>query len=241
MNIKPNYSNLFTSLFSNSSSGKTSGTSNFLADYASIKNGSYGKLMKAYYAKTSSDEKSSSSNALSSITGTTTSKDSASTLSKIQSSTDNLKEAADKLLTQGTKSVFQSEDEDALYKAVSSFVDSYNSVLTTAGSSNNSSILQKTLTMVNASKANKNLLSKVGIAIGEDNSLSLDKETFQSADKNTVKTLFNKTGSYGYAVSASASFINFKADTEAAKANTYSSMGNYANNYTSGSIFNSFF
>lgn len=241
MNIKTDYSNLFSSLFSTSSSGKSTGTNNYLADYASIKNGSYGKLMKAYYAKTSSSEKSSSSDAISSITGTTTSKDSADTLAKIQSSTDSLKDAADKLLVKGSKSVFESEDEDALYKAVSSFVDNYNSVLTNAGNSNSTSILQKTLTMVNATKANENLLSKVGITIGEDNSLSIDKEAFQSANKSSVKTLFNQTGSYGYSVSASASFINFKADTEAAKANTYSSMGNYANNYTSGSIFNSFF
>ena len=43
---KTNYSFLFSGL-SSSASNALSG--NWLADYASIKNGSYGKLMKAYY------------------------------------------------------------------------------------------------------------------------------------------------------------------------------------------------
>ena len=49
---KTNYSFLFSGL-SSSASNALSG--NWLADYASIKNGSYGKLMKAYYAKDSGD------------------------------------------------------------------------------------------------------------------------------------------------------------------------------------------
>ena len=43
-NTSPNYSYLFQS-----ASGGSLGNLNFISDYASIKNGSYGKLMKAYY------------------------------------------------------------------------------------------------------------------------------------------------------------------------------------------------
>ncbi len=61
------YSSLFSSM------GSSSG--NWLADYATIKNGSYGKLMKAYYAEakssssgtTSTGKKSNSSNVLDKI------------------------------------------------------------------------------------------------------------------------------------------------------------------------------
>ena len=42
---------LFFSVFRLSSSASNALSGNWLADYASIKNGSYGKLMKAYYAK----------------------------------------------------------------------------------------------------------------------------------------------------------------------------------------------
>lgn len=44
---KPDYSHLFSSV---GSAAGNAASSNWLGDYAAIKNGSYGKLMKAYYA-----------------------------------------------------------------------------------------------------------------------------------------------------------------------------------------------
>lgn len=244
VNLKTDYSILFSSLSSNSTSNSTNSLSSsfsFLSDYAAIKSGSYGKLLKAYYSQQSDDDTTTSSaNKYSSKLGASTSEDTAKTLAKVQSTTDSLKESADALLETGSKSVFKSEDEDAVYNAVAAFVKDYNSVLTASEDVNSTSILQQTLSMVNTTKANESLLNKVGITINEDNSLSLDKDTFKSANESTVKTLFNNTGSYAYSVSASASFINYKADTEAAKANTYNISGNYSANYTSGSIFDYF-
>ena len=71
-NTGSDYSYLFQGL---SSSGGGLGNLNFLSDYASIKNGSYSKLMKAYYGMgqsissgtTSSDRKSSKGNVLDKI------------------------------------------------------------------------------------------------------------------------------------------------------------------------------
>ena len=126
INLKTDYSMLFSSLSSNSRSNNTNSISSsftFLSDYASIKNGSYGKLLKAYYAKTSEDDTTTSSaNKYSSKLGASTSEDTAETLAKVQSSTDSLKESADALLETGSKSVFKSEDEDAVYDAVATFV-----------------------------------------------------------------------------------------------------------------------
>ncbi len=244
INLKNDYSTLFSGMFSGSSNSMTGlSSNNLLADYASIKNGSYGKLLKAYYKKVSAEDDTTktSANKYSSKPGASTSLDSTETLAKIQSTTDALKESADALLEKGKNSVFDSEKENAAYNAVSDFVKDYNAVLDATDKANSTSILQKTLSMVNTTKANETMLSKVGITINEDNSLSLDKETFDKADKTTLKNVFQGTGSYGYSVSASASFINFKADTEATKANTYNSFGNYNANFTSGSIFNSYF
>ena len=67
-----NYSVLFNSLNNNSSksfnmfdvSGKSSSmnlSTNFYSDYASLKNGSYGKLAKTWYAKQGSDSTEGSS------------------------------------------------------------------------------------------------------------------------------------------------------------------------------------
>ena len=58
---------------------------------------------------------------------------------------------------------------------------------------------------------------------------------------NTVKSLFNSTGSYGYSVSAQASMIDYAAERESSKANTYTVSGTYSNAYSTGSILDSMF
>lgn len=242
---------LFSSL--NSGSTKTSamfGISDLLginySDYATIKNGSYTKLMKAYYAKESSGDSSTSS-----ITSTSTSKDSSKTLANIESAAEDLKKASETLRTNGDKSLFTKKqttdkdgklsyeyDTDKIYKAVSEFVDSYNKMLKEGGDSNTNSILRSTKSMVNLTKANSNMLSSVGITIGTDNKLSIDETAFKKADMNTVKSLFHTTGGFGYQTSVQAGMIESHAKTEAEKANTYNKTGMYTYNYTTGEIYN---
>lgn len=94
---KTNYSFLFSGL-SSSASNALSG--NWLADYASIKNGSYGKLMKAYYAKDSGDSKTAASTITKKDTATDTAK---KALAKVETTTDALKESADALLATGKR------------------------------------------------------------------------------------------------------------------------------------------
>ena len=235
---------LFSSL--NSGSTKTSamfGTSDLLgisySDYATIQNGSYTKLMKAYYTKEASGDSSSSS-----VSATTsTSKDS--------SKTEDLKKASETLRTNGDKSLFTKKqttdkdgnvsyeyDTDKIYKAVSDFVDSYNKMLKEGGDSNTNSILRSTKSMVNLTKANSNMLSKVGITIGTDNKLSIDETAFKKADMNTVKSLFHTTGGFGYQTSVQAGMIESYAKSEAEKANTYNKSVMYTYNYTTGEIYN---
>lgn len=241
---------LFSSL--NSGSTKTSamfGTSDLLgisySDYATIQNGSYTKLMKAYYKKAASDDSSSSSAA------TSTSKDSSKTLANIESAADDLKKASETLRTNGDKSLFTKKqttdkdgnvsyeyDTDKIYKAVSDFVDSYNKMLKEGGDSNTNSILRSTKSMVNLTKANSNMLSTVGITIGTDNKLSIDETAFKKADMNTVKSLFHTTGGFGYQTSVQAGMIESYAKSEAEKANTYNKSGMYTYNYTTGEIYN---
>lgn len=238
---KTNYSFLFNSL-GNSNRNSSLGNLNFLSDYASIKNGSYGKLMKAYFNQTSGDEATSLAKKSTEKLSNTTSKDDTKTLAKVQESSDALKESADVLLAKGKDAVFSKDEVTAkAYNAVSAFVDDYNAVLKATDTVNSTSILNKAIGMVNVTTANEKLLSKVGITVGNDNSLTLDKETFMKADAATVSNLFQTTGGYAYRISAQSSLINFAADNEAAKANTYNFTGAYSNNYSAGNIFNSFF
>ena len=92
--------------------------------------------------------------------------------------------------------------------------------------------------MVYASATNSKLLAKVGITITEDNTLSIDKDSFMKADVSTAKSLFQGNG---YRVSAQASMINFAADSEAGKAGTYTANGRYGNNYNTGNLLNLYF
>ncbi len=233
--MRNDYSYLFSGL--NTSKTGSAGNLNFLSDYAAIKNGSYGKLMKAYYAESGASDSvkklAKSSNSVS--------KDDTETLTKVKSATDELKESADKLLTKGSKSVWAQEDMEKVYSAVDDFVKDYNSVLDTMDKTNSTSILSRAKNMVNNTAVNKKLLSSVGISINEDNSLSVDKKAFLEADKATVKDLFNGNGSFAYRVSASASLMNYAAEKEADKAATYTGTGAYGNTFSSGSVFDSLF
>ncbi len=233
--MRNDYSYLFSGL--NTSKTGSAGNLSFLSDYAAIKNGSYGKLMKAYYAETGSNDAvkklAKSSNSVS--------KDDTETLTKVKSATDDLKESADKLLAKGSKSVWAEDDMEKVYSAVNELVKDYNSVLDTMDKTNSTSILSRAKSMVNNTAVNEKLLGKVGITINEDNSLSIDKKAFLEADKATVKNLFSGNGSFAYRLSASASMMNYAAEKEADKAATYTGTGAYGNTFSSGSVFDSLF
>lgn len=238
-------STLFSGLNSgNRSTGSLSGLYGInVTDYTTIRNGSYGKLMKAYYSESDSPVKKT----------TATSKDDTKVLARVEDSAEKLKSAADDLMKVGTKSVFnkveatdengevtKDYDTDAIYKKVSVFVSGYNSMIENGGDSNTTGVLTAVSSMVNRTDQNSSLLSQIGISIGEDNKLSLDEKTFKEADMSIAKSLFNGTGSYGYQISAQASMANYYAENEAEKANTYNKNGMYTYNYNTGDIYNSY-
>lgn len=254
---KTDYSMLFSSL-SNSTTGSSSilGGSFSLVDYATIKNGSYSKLMKAYYGQNSSNVSNSSVNKI--VTGN--SKDESKTITALQSASDSLTKAAEDLLKTGKDSVFAEKDitvkdengvettqkgydTDAIYKKVSAFVDAYNSVLSSAADSNNSRVLSTAANMTTQTVAHEKMLEKIGISIGEDNKLSIDEKTFKEADMASVKSMMNGIGSYAYGVQTKASFINMYAKEDAAKTSgLYGQDALYNSSYlSSGNIYSSWF
>lgn len=221
-----------------------------LSDYYSIKNGSYKKLLTAYYSLDNEDAKNKktstdSSDTLSKILNqnrnksTSTAKDSADVLVGIEEASASLKDSANKLLSK--KDAEAVYDEKNLYNNVKAFVDSYNGVIDAAKDTNTSSISKNLDSMIGQTKANQKLLAKLGIEIGEDDKLTLNKDKLMSADTDTVKSMLGTTGSYAYRVSASASMINFNAEYEASRANTYTANGTYSNNYNTGSLYDTLF
>ena len=250
VNARQDYSYLFQSM--TTSRGNSLGNLNFLSDYASIKNGSYGKLMKAYYAKDAADKVASTGkDTETKKKSISTAADSAKTLSEIEKAADAMKESADSLLVKGSKSVFRKKNEkatvseeydtDAIYKAVSGFVTDYNDLLSKTSAASSKNLQSKADTLAAVTSANAKLLSRVGITVNSDSSLSLDEEVFKKSDMGTVKNLFGTTGAYGYKVSAQASMIDYTAVKESTRSNTYTANGTYSNVYSAGNILNSFF
>lgn len=234
-------SNSISTLFSSLNGGnKKSSAINMGVDISTlslIKSGSYHKLLKSYYADPENSNITSSS--------TSTSEDSAKTIAQVESSASELIESAQKLYKDKDKLFGKSPEDikmDDIYKAVNSFVDNYNSLVKSAGKSNTTSIANAAASMVNNTKANSSLLSKVGIKMDSANyTLSIDEDTFKKANLSDIKSLFNGNGSFAYSVGVKASMIKSSADIEKSKSNTYNNAGNYTYNYNTGELYNSKF
>ena len=212
-----------------------------VSDYAMIKNGSYGKLMKAYYAKQDADKLSQAG-------------DSSKMLTLMRSSADSLKKSAEALGNASLyeKKKFKKKDEetgeetevedydwDAITKAVKSFVDNYNAVVEQAGNSETKNVLRNAAWMTSITEKAGNLLSKVGITVGKGNKLEFDeyvlkektalgKSGIKFDNISTLKSLFTGYGSFGSQISQKASAISSAAARTKGVDKTYNKNGAYS-------------
>ncbi len=237
MRVMTNYSSLFNNLSTSKSSSASTNLS-WLSDYASLKNGSYSKLMKAYYAGEDSKIKSDSSST--DILKKIKAQDSAATVSEdaktyntVAADADALKESVDKI--QKTDLT----DKDKGYAAVKDFVDSYNTLVTSASKVEDKSIANRLDSMANNAKVYEKSLNAIGISIEKDGTLKLNEDTYRAADSGKAESLFASRGSFGYSTSVSAGMIQANAKYAASSASTYSASG--TKNSTSGTMFDSFF
>lgn len=251
-------SNSVGTLFSSLSSGRNTGgaanmfsTTSIVSDYYSIRNGSYKKLLNAYYEKYGTDD---TKTAVVSKKSTTVSRDSTERLAKVKNSSSKLSASAAALMQTGSKSLFkevdltdkdgnqtQGYDTDKIYESVKSFVDNYNDVISTAGNSSVNSVARARTSMISSTKANSKMLASVGITINDDNTLSIDEEKFKGADMTSVKSLFHSTGSYGYMIASRASQMSASAAFEATKTNTYTNAARYSSSFSGGDLYDSLF
>lgn len=263
MNLKTDYSSLFTGLSGRSS---TSVSGNFLGidltEYASIKSGAYGKALKAYYAKNTSKVSGSDSDDDKTKKQSNSSKLKADTakqaLSEIKSDASSLYSASSKLTTTGTKSLFNKKDitttnedgtkttkndydRNAIYSAVKDFAKDYNALIDSASSDAAGNSTARSLTsMMNLTNVFKDQLAKVGITVESTGKLTVDEETFKNADMLKVKGLFNGANSYASNIGGYASTIGSSASSDLNYGKTYTSSGAY-NPFESGLNYNSYF
>ncbi len=205
MNVSMN-SMIANTLFGSKSSisaGSFLSASNF-GDLSLMRNGVYTKMLKAYYAKqTSSTDKTSSSGKNSSSEDylntindklsklKTTTSDEA--LSSIKSGADQMKKAAGAVA--GID--YDKTSGDAVYSKVKDLVNTYNSLVTQTGKSDLVSISQSRTWMVNDTKAREAQWNKIGITIGDDQTLTIDEKKFKEASTSDIKNFLS--GASGYA------------------------------------------
>lgn len=214
-----------------------------LAEYASVSNGTYSKLIKAYYEKFGKDGKVDSRD--------NTDKETVATKSGIQSSTQELGKAAGVLTATGKNSIFRMEEQkneetgvttkgysvDKIYNAVKDFVGAYNQVVKASVKSEDQAVLRQSVSMIQSTASNANLLGRIGVKIGADNTLSIDEETFKKGDMTVVKSLFNGNDSFGASIQRNAGNMNLRVKDSMGASWTYTDAGTYGK-YTSGNILN---
>jgi len=218
----------------------TSSTSLYdqLSELSLIRSGAYKTALKAYYNKTNSEDSSSDSTS-------STSKTNEAVADRITSTAENLQSAADKLAKTGSDSLFAEKDyttkdadgkeitnhgvdRDSILKVAKEVVSNYNSFVSAASDSSSTSVLNQTLHLTSQVKGYAKSFAAAGITIGSDNKLSIDEDSFKTADLGTLKSLFQGNGSAFQQIASKASMINITSNSDANIKKLYNSTGNYS-------------
>ncbi|MBP3856163.1 MAG: hypothetical protein IK990_11205 [Ruminiclostridium sp.] len=208
-------------------------------------------LYKHYFAQQKAEAKSTAEEAASKYKKTeTTSKStaySAASNDKLKTYSDNVKTAVTNLESAFKEDSATGEvDTDKAFAAAEKFVDSYNQLYSSTKSSGNASVSGKSQFVANMTNAYSIKLAKVGISVGTDGKLSIDKDTFSSATDEERSEIFGKKNSYASFMSEQANAVSAYAQTAAyLDANkTYTSSGTVASSNStalSGVLYNQLF
>ena len=178
-----------------SGSDGAGGVSSLLGDYAAIKNGSYGKMMKSYYAKLEKQEAEASGETDQKKAGKIKDSASASAAASLYKSASALGS-----LNYDDRS---EENIDKITDSVSAFIKDYNSLMKSAAKSDNTTVQKQAESLYNSYYSNYKLFAKVGITLNSDKTLSFDEDSMKKAladtehgNGATVKTLFGGIGSF---------------------------------------------
>lgn len=217
----------FSQLFQSFSFSSGTGNQNFLSDYASIKSGSYGKLLRSYYgtgsnsSTTASGTKKSTTNTLDKILeekkNPTISKEAKEANSNLTAGLSSLKNSVSAL--QNDKTYTDTENgqsaSDKVVSAMKNYVADYNSVVTAAKKSTLTGKTAYVANMMQSTSANEDKLAELGISINANGTLQLNENKLKAADVSKVQELFssNNIMSYGSKLSSRLQFANTSTST----------------------------
>ena len=140
-------------------------------------------------------------------------------------------EAAGKTL--GSDYIYSDKNTDELYNSAKNLVDGYNDIVSQAKNSTATIIGTRATAMKNDAAGNKNALSEIGISYNSKNgTLSIDEKKFKAADKDKVKNLLGREGSFGQRIRSNSTLIQSVAATAVRNSTTsaYGSNGLYGTN-----------
>ncbi len=238
VNAKNDYSFLFSGM-----SGSSGANLNFLSDYASIKNGSYGKLLKSYYGAgkdsstaTSSSTKSSSKNILDKIweekRNPKVSKDTQEANANLTAGLSTLKTSVAALRSDKTytDTANGKSAEDKTVAAMKAYVSDYNNVVTAAKGSTLANKTAYVANMMSTTAANADKLSEVGVTVNSDGTLELDEAKLKAAGTAKVQELFSPDNimSYGSSIASRIQFAGTTSSTNASTGSTEKTSGSGA-------------
>ena len=215
--LNSNISTLFNSL--GGGNGSNSGSMGVdLANYAAIKNGSFGKLAKAYYGggvKGAEETKSSSVSSSKTAEKAATAKKDVDTtgLTQMKKDAESLKTSAEALSKDDLwKKTDGKEDMTKIAGAVKDFATNYNKVIDQAGKVNSKEVAQDMNFMTSMTGTFTKILDKIGVSVGNDGKLTVDEDKLKNADVATIKSIFNGNATYGSQIAEKANSIS--KDTE---------------------------
>ncbi|MBR4806920.1 MAG: hypothetical protein IKZ65_00340, partial [Lachnospiraceae bacterium] len=198
--------------------GKTDGISGMVSDYNSIKNGSYGKLMKSYYNGqtkgtngTSKSNKTNKNTTLDKIMSDrknpTVSKEAAAANTKLNTSLKTLTTALSALQSKDTyKNKAANKNTNTANKAntneknttnstakksLKDFVSAYNDAVTSSKKSTMNNISKNVSNMMKAAKDNEDKFKELGVNINKDGTLSINEKMLNEADDERIADLFD--------------------------------------------------
>lgn len=208
--MSQDFSNLFSGI---------SGNSSWFSDWSSLKNGSYHKLMKAYYGNMSESNSTSSKAAR---TGSVldqileekkkpqVSQEVQEANSNVTSGISGLKNSVSTLRNKDTYKDTEngSSAEEKVVSAVKNYVSQYNDTVKAAKKSTMSSQTSHVAGMMRSSAENAQKLAEIGITINNDGTLQLSEGKLKSTDFSKVQQLFSADDimSYGSQVMSRLSF-----------------------------------
>lgn len=226
-----NFWNSTNSIFGSGSSNSSTNLYSLFSERASIKNGTYKRLLKSYFSTVGGDSngttaaknRRSSSNIIDELLKEkmypTVSKETQETNSNLTSGLGSLQSSVSALQKSSTYEDTEngSTAAEKVVSAMKSYVTSYNNVVTASKSSTLTNKTAYVANMMSTTSKNANQLAEIGVTLKQDGTLQLDETKLKNTDISKVQKLFSSDNiqSYGSTIASRVKFAGGSSSTGA--------------------------